>query len=95
MRRNIKEQSGWLIDLYEDKDEGLVLWFLSDRGERLRLHKRFVRTFFIDGDRKQLQRLQQVIKRIASPYNKVKLFFTERRSVFHEATPARAGSGGG
>ncbi len=84
MRRNIKEQSGWLIDLYEDKDEGLVLWFLSDRGERLRLHKRFVRTFFIDGDRKQLQRLQQVIKRIASPYNKVKLFFTERRSVFHE-----------
>jgi len=84
MRKNIKEQSGWLIDLYEDEEEGLVLWFLSDGGERLRLHKRFSRTFFVDGDRKQLQRLQQMIKRIVSPHRKVRLFFTERRSVFQK-----------
>lgn len=84
MKEKIKEQSGWVIDLYEDEQEGLILWFISERGERLRLHKAFGRTFFVAGDQKRLRQLQQLIKVMVSPQRLVKLYFTERQSVFHD-----------
>ena len=29
------DHKGWLLDLYEDERDGLVLWFATESGERL------------------------------------------------------------
>ena len=40
-----REFTGWLLDLFDDAQDGVVLWFLATDGTRLRLHQPFPVTF--------------------------------------------------
>ena len=44
----MKRQTAWLLDLYPERDR-MVLWFIADSGERLRLVQPFAPPFFVDG----------------------------------------------
>ncbi len=51
------ETTGWLIDLYADHRDGLVLWLLGEDGVRLRLHQPFPITFYAAGPSADLREL--------------------------------------
>ena len=55
------DRSGWLLDLYEDPLGGLVLWLLSDEGERLRLRQRFPFTFYAAGSPARLDAFRRAV----------------------------------
>ena len=54
-RGKLIEHTGWLLDVYADAQDGLVLWLLSDSGERLHLRMDFPVTFYAAGDSKLLR----------------------------------------
>ena len=43
------ELTGWLLDLYEDPRDGVVLWLIGADGTRHRLHQTFPVTFYAAG----------------------------------------------
>jgi len=49
------ETSGWLFDLYPHPERGILLWIITDTGERLRLRMDFKLTFYATGDFKRLR----------------------------------------
>ncbi len=51
----MNEQTGWLLDLYADSHEGIVIWFITSSGERLRLHQYFPVTFSLTGPTERLR----------------------------------------
>ena len=51
------EYTGWLLDLYAQSHVGVVLWILSETGERLRATKPFPVTFYAAGEDHQLRTL--------------------------------------
>lgn len=66
--------NGWLFDLYEHPEHGLVLWVIADSGERLRLRMEFPTVFYVAGDfpllrqawvflRKESTKLERVTRR--------------------------------
>jgi DNA polymerase-2 len=73
------EFNGWLLDTYEDPREGIVLWFITEEGERVRLRQRFPVTFYAAGPAPQLRRLWRFLRE-QDPG--VKLWRTERRDLF-------------
>ena len=55
--------NGWLLDVMEDiQTPGVVLWVLSDDGQRLRLHQPFPVKFFLAGDSKGLRAAWRFLK---------------------------------
>ncbi len=55
--------SGWLLDVFENTQAaGAVLWFLSDKGERLRLHQPFPITFYVAGPAARLREVWRFLK---------------------------------
>jgi DNA polymerase-2 len=50
-----REFSGWLLDLFDDARDGVVLWFLTRDGERIRLHQPFPITFSAAGPAQELR----------------------------------------
>jgi DNA polymerase-2 len=48
---------GWLLDLYEDEQDGAVLWLLGDDGRRHCLHQEFPITFYAAGSSEALREL--------------------------------------
>lgn len=54
--------TGFLLDLYDDPQDGLVLWLLSDDGTRLRLRQDFPVTFYAAGPAKDLRLLWQYLE---------------------------------
>lgn len=51
----MNEATGWLFDLYLHPERGIVLWFITDEGVRLRLRMDFNMTFFAAGDFSRLR----------------------------------------
>jgi len=51
------DHTGWLLDLYEDEQRGVVLWLVSDDGARLRLRQDFPLTFYAAGRHEDLHQL--------------------------------------
>ncbi len=47
----------WLLDLYEDAEDGLRLWFIAETGERLCLRQSLPVTFYAAGANEQLRAL--------------------------------------
>lgn len=72
---------GWLLDLYEDGREGVVLWLIGDDGERWRLRQDFLITFYAAGDPEQLRGLQRYLR--TRPEN-LRLYRAQRRDLFHD-----------
>jgi DNA polymerase-2 len=55
----MREFTGWLLDLFEDPREGLILYFIGENGARQRLTRAFPITFYALGDDRQLHALWQ------------------------------------
>ena len=56
------EHRGWLLDLYEDATQGLVLWLLDETGPRRRLWQPFTITFYVHGPFPRLRQLWQFLR---------------------------------
>lgn len=54
---------GWLLDLYEDIDNGLRMWFISEDGTRVCLHQAMEVTFYASGTNEDLRSLWITLKR--------------------------------
>ena len=70
------EVTGWLFDLYDHPEGGIVLWIIADSGERLRLRMDFPVTFYAAGDFKLLRAAWIFLK------DKAQLARTRRRDLF-------------
>lgn len=49
------EITGWLFDLYPHPERGIILWVITDSGERLRLRMDLTITFYAAGDFSRLR----------------------------------------
>src|SRR5512136_321114 len=54
-REKMDEVRGWLFDVYDHLERGIILWIIADSGERLRLRMDFSITFYVAGDSKLLR----------------------------------------
>jgi len=73
------EFKGWLLDLFEDPREGLVLYFIDSDGSRHRLTRPFPVTFYALGSDAQLRKLWQYLE---DRPHEIKLKRTQRMDVF-------------
>ena len=58
-----REVRGWLLDLYAGQEQGLILWIISENGERKRFFHDFPITFYAAGPSEQLRQAQQFLER--------------------------------
>jgi len=73
----MNEHTGWLLDVYSDAKDGLMLWLLTDSGERLRLRMDFPVTFYVAGDFKLLRQTWRFLQG-----RDIALARTRRRDLF-------------
>jgi DNA polymerase-2 len=60
MHRNY--QTGWLLSIYADEKEGIVLWLLGEDGIRRRLTQSFPSVFYIRGELGTLRKIHHYLK---------------------------------
>ena len=58
----MNEHRGWLLDLYADEANGLVLWLLDEDGTRRRLCQDFPITFYVHGHFLRLRELWRCLQ---------------------------------
>lgn len=58
--------TGWLLDVYDDPQEGAVAWLLGDDGRRYRLHQDFPVSFYAAGPNRNLRRLWHFLEEQAA-----------------------------
>ncbi|MDO8754574.1 MAG: hypothetical protein Q7J80_11820, partial [Anaerolineales bacterium] len=75
-KEEMDEVTGWLFDLYDHPEGGIVLWIITDSGERLRLRMDFPITFYAAGDFKLLRAAWIFLK------GKAQLVRTRKRDLF-------------
>ena len=75
-KKEMDEVTGWLFDVYEHREDGIVLWVIADSGERLRLRMEFPITFYVAGDFKLLRAAWRFLS------GKAGLARTKRRDLF-------------
>jgi len=73
------EFTGWLLDLFEDPREGLVLYFIDESGVRHRLSHPFPVTFYALGSNTELHALW---KHLSDRPREITLARTQRMDVF-------------
>ncbi len=56
-------ENGWLLDLYEDNDDGVRLWFIMESGERLGLRQSFPTDFYAYGKPERLHQCCLFLRR--------------------------------
>ena len=78
----MNEWTGWLFDLFEDPEDGVVLWLIADFGERVRLRQSFPVTFYAAGPDGQLRALWRWLR--AQPVG-LNLARSEKRDLFQPA----------
>jgi DNA polymerase-2 len=61
MANESKEIHGTLFDLYPERDR-MILWVITDEGERLRLREPFSPSFFVRGEKEQLRRFLERVR---------------------------------
>ncbi len=82
MTSRMNEFSAWLLDLYADPQEGVMLWMIDEEGNRRRLTHPFPTTFFAHGNRRRLRELWQ---HLASRPYPLSLSRREERDLFTES----------
>ncbi len=70
---------GWLLDVYEHPEEGVVVWLLGEDGSRHRLRQHFSVTFYASGSFARLRKLWRYLDDGDLP---VALERTQRRDLF-------------
>lgn len=73
----MNEQTGWLLDVYADAEDGLVFWLLTEDDQRLRLRMNFPVTLYAAGEFGVLRQAWNYLKD-----KDVKLERTTRRDLF-------------
>ena len=73
------EITGWLLDVYADTNQGVVVWLLGDDGKRHRLKQPLQTTFFASGPFPRLRELWHFLRRQSIP---VHLARTQREDLF-------------
>ena len=73
------EIRGWLLDLYENGEGGLMLWLITEDGRRLSLRQRFPVCFFAAGPSPRLRDLWRWLQTQPDPPS---LSRKERRDLF-------------
>jgi len=73
------EFTGWLLDLFDDPREGLVLYFIDEKDARHRLTRPFPVTFYALGSDAQLRTLW---RHLSNRPDEIKLCRTQRMDVF-------------
>lgn len=76
---DITAQRGWLLDLYDDETEGLVVWFLSEDGRRCRFTLFFPLTFYAAGP---FDRLRAAWRYLRDGETAVSLSRAQREDLF-------------
>jgi DNA polymerase-2 len=74
-----KQFFGWLLDLYEDQQTGIVLWFISESGHRYRLQQRFPLTFHIAAPEKMLE---EISTKLANSTHPLKFWRSTQNDLF-------------
>lgn len=54
---------GWLLDLYDDAEDGLRLWFITEDGARVCLRQRLEVVFYASGENEVLRSLWRALRR--------------------------------
>jgi DNA polymerase-2 len=72
----VDEVTGWLFDLYEHTERGIVLWVIADSGERLHLRMDFSITAYTAGDFNLLRSAWKHLQ------GRAELARTKRRDLF-------------
>ena len=73
---------GWLLDIYPDPVQGVILWFLDEDGiQRHRLHQPFPTPFYVHGSSSDLRTLWRHLKSL--PLN-LQLSRVEKQDLFVE-----------
>jgi DNA polymerase-2 len=49
MRMGMVEYRGWFLDMYEDEEQDVRLWFLGEDGQRHCFYQSFPVTFYVTG----------------------------------------------
>ncbi len=57
---------GWLLDLYDDPEDGLRLWFITEEGKRVCLHQSMEVVFYASGTNEELRSLWVTLKRYST-----------------------------
>ena len=60
---SVEERTGWLLDVYDDPQDGAVLWLLGEDGTRHRLHQEFPVTFYAAGPPPDLRALWRFLEK--------------------------------
>lgn len=75
----MNEIEGWVLDLYEDPQDGVCIWFLQENGQRSRFCQSFPVTFHVAGSPLHLLNLQQYLQ---NKHSQASLSWVERRDIF-------------
>jgi DNA polymerase-2 len=55
--------TGWLLDVYEHPEEGVVVWLIGEDGQRYHLRQNLAVTFYAHGSSAQLRQLWKVLRK--------------------------------
>ncbi len=78
----MKKIECWILDLYEDPENGVCIWCIQEDGQRCRFQQDFPVTFHAAGATKNLQTLKQYL---LNRHPNVETGFEEHRDVFQTA----------
>ena len=73
------EFSGWLLDMFEDPGAGIILWFIGEDSQRIRLRQPFPLTFFASGTTAELRALESYLRAQPLPS---KSAYAKRRDLY-------------
>ena len=74
------ELTGWLLDIYPDPVQGLIIWLLDEDGvRRHRLHQPFPTSFYVHGRGTELRRLWRYLAALDLP---LQLSRVDRQDLF-------------
>lgn len=78
---NLEENTitGWLLDIYEHPQEGVVVWLLGENGKRVQLRQQFSVSFYASGPFPKLRRLWKSLREMDIP---ITLDRVRRRDLF-------------
>ncbi len=71
--------SGWLLFIYPDEQDGVVLWILGEDGIRRRLTTSFLSTFYLGGEPDALEKVAAFLEQDSF---RVRSFLTERLDLY-------------
>lgn len=75
----MNDLTGWLLDVYEDETEGVILWLAGEDGQRHRLSQEFPVTFYAGGP---FPRLRELWRYLMSQPMAAQLSRVQRRDLF-------------